>query len=115
RKFNVHFCDNKFFTPIVYQTALLQFLSNVMEREEQSTLRLKSEIELEGLPSLKFEDTFSGERFSWISEGVMMPALQMLPLYQNPFGRPHVKNIKIEATVENVARLATLQDVTVSP
>ncbi len=115
RKFQIRFCDNKFFTPMVYQTALLQFLSSVMEREEQSTLTLKSDVALEGLPSLHFEDTFAGERFSWVAEGVMMPALQMMPLYSNPFGRPLVKGIQIEAVVEPEARMATLIDVSVQP
>lgn len=115
RKFELQFCDNKFFTPLVYQTALLQFLSNVMERDEQSTLQLKSEIELEGLPSLIFEDMFAGERFSWVAEGVMMPALQLMPLYQNPFGQPIVKKINVEAVVQSEARMASLEDVSVHP
>ncbi|MBI4023976.1 MAG: hypothetical protein HY360_03290 [Verrucomicrobia bacterium] len=113
RSFALEFCDNKFFTPVIYPTALLQFLANVMERSEESTLRLKSEIQLQGLPSLRFEDVFAGERFSWVFETVMQPAMQLMQLYQNDFGEPSIRRISVDIEILPVMHLATLEEMTV--
>ncbi len=115
RSYKLEFYDCKFFTPMVYQTALLQFLANVMERSEESTLRLKSEVQLEGLPPLRFENEFAGERFTWAMDAVMQPALQMMPLYQNDFGTPVVKAITVEAEIQPVIHSATIEELVAEP
>lgn len=115
RSYKVEFCDNKFFTPGVYQIAMLQFLANVLDRSEESTIKLKSEIQLEGLPSLRFEDVFAGEMFSWVFGSVLLPSLQMLPLYQNEFATPRIRHIAVDIEVTPVLQKATLQEVSVDP
>lgn len=115
RDWKLRFCDNKFFTPLVYQTALVQFLSGVLERSEESTVTLRSTIEFEGLPPLKFDDVFSGERYAWLVDAVMTPALQLLPVYENEFETPRVKAIHVEAAVETEVHLTTVEEMSVQP
>lgn len=113
--YKLEFCDNKFFTPMVYQIALLQFFSNVMERNEESTLKLKSEIQLEGAPSLHFEDAFAGEQFSWVFGAVLSPSLQLTPLYQNDFETPPIHKISVEAEILPILQKAILKEMTAEP
>lgn len=108
--YRVEFCDNKFFTPIVYQTALLQFLSINMERTDEATLTLQGEIQLEGHPPLRFEDSFAGERFSWAAEAVRTAGAQLMPLYQNSFGTPKILKINLAATILPVIHSSTLEE-----
>jgi hypothetical protein len=115
KNYQLEFFDNKYFTPLVYQTALLQFLSLSLEAADECTLKLVSEIELEGLPPLKFEDRFAGEDFSWVIDSVIFPALQIIPLYRNEFGIPRVKQISITADIEHVNESAQLVELSVNP
>ncbi len=113
--YQLEFCNNKFFTPMVYQIALLQFFSQGMERNEESTLKFKSDIQLEGVPSLHFEDVFAGEQFSWVFESVLSPSLQLMPLYKNDFDTPTIRKISVEAEILPVLQKATLKEITVQP
>lgn len=113
KTYKIEFYDNKFFSPLVYQTALLQFLATTMENSEESTLNIRSEIELEKLPSLTFEDKFAGEQFSWVKDSIMLPAMQLLPIYKNDFGTPKIKSIQVEAEIQPVIYASELVEMTV--
>ncbi len=115
RTYHLKFCDNKYFTPAVYQSALLQFFANVMERSEESTLRLKSEIQLEGAPPLRFEDVFAGERFGWVINAVVQAGQQLMPIYQNEFAVPAVKSISVEAEIRPLVQSMTIEELVVEP
>ena len=115
QEFKLEFCDNKFFTPAVYQTALNQFLALVMENTEEATLRIRSKIEFDGSPPLVFEDVYAGERFSWVMEAVMNTTMQLMPIYENEFGTPAVRRITVEADVQPTVNAATLEEIAVEP
>ncbi len=115
RSWKLRFCDNKFFTPMVYQTALIQFLAGVMERTEEVTLTLQSTIEFEGLPPLRFEDEFTGERYAWLFDAVMLPAWQLVPMYQNDFETPRVKSISVDIKVMPSVQRASIEEMTAQP
>jgi hypothetical protein len=113
--YHVEFCDNKFFTPMVFQTALLQFLASVMELSDESSLKLNCQIDLDSLPPLHFTDKFAGERFSWVIDAISRTASQFLPIYQNDFGIPKIKQITIRAEVLPVIEAAMIEEMTVTP
>ena len=115
REFKLEFCDNKFFTPLVYQTALLQFLSLMMENTEEATLRIRSEIEFDGLPALRLEDVYAGEHFEWVMESVITASMQLLPIYHNEFGTPAIRRITVNAEIQPVVHSAALEEIVVEP
>ncbi|MDD2710145.1 MAG: hypothetical protein PHV34_19350 [Verrucomicrobiae bacterium] len=113
--YKLEFCDNKIFTPLVFQTVLADALAKGMENSEEATLRVKSEIEIDGAPKLVFDDVFSGERFDWALDAVMEMAGQFLPLYRSELAMPRIVRIQVEANMSPVVRLARLRSMTVEP
>jgi len=115
KTYKLEFCDNQYFTPLVYQTALLQFLASVMERTDEATLKLETEIQLEGLPSLRFQDRFAGERFTWVLDAVILSSMQLIPIYQNDFGTPAIRSISVRADIAPMLHSTSLVDMAVEP
>jgi hypothetical protein len=113
KTFKLEFCDNKFFTPLIYQTALMQFLANVMDKTEESTLHIKSEIKLKGLPTVRFEDQFVGERFDWVMNMVGEASAQMIPLYGNEFQLPSIQQINVQIEVFPTIHATFLEEISV--
>ncbi|MCC7518435.1 MAG: hypothetical protein IT578_04535 [Verrucomicrobiae bacterium] len=105
----LEFCDNKFFTLPVYQTALLQLFANVMERSEEGTLALKSEVRLKGASPLVFEDTFAGERGMWAIDAALGPSRQLGELYANDFVQPEIESISVEAAFRPAAHQIVIE------
>ncbi len=100
RSHALEFCDNKFFTLPVYQTALAQFLANVMERSDEGTLSLRSVVRLKEAPPLVFQDLFAGENLAWARGAILDAAMQLGRLYANDFARIEVEAVEIEAAFQ---------------
>lgn len=115
QRFKFEFCDNKFFTPLLYQIAIDQFLAEAMENNEATTLRIRSRVEFEDAPPLRFEDAFAGERFDWVSDAVRSVALQLMPLYENDLGIPRIRRVTVEADLQPSVNLAKLEELAVEP
>lgn len=110
RSYTLEFCDNKFFTLPVYQTALLQFLANVMERSEEGTLTLRSVVRLKGASPLVFHDVFAGEQLAWARDAILGAADQLGRLYANDFARVEIEEIDVEASFQSaVQQVAIVQ------
>ena len=115
RTHRLEFCDNKFFTLSVYQTALLQFLANVMEQSEEGTLAIRSEIRLKSAPPLVFEDMFAGERGSWALDSVVGPAMQLGGLYANDFAQPEIESVAVEASFRPAVHQLSIEQLSAEP
>jgi hypothetical protein len=115
RRYKLEFCDNKFFTPIIFQLAVDQFLAEAMENNEETTIRFRSRVEFENAPPLILEDAFAGERFEWVDEAVRSLAMQLMPLYENEFGTPAIRRVSVEADLQPVLDRVRLEEAAVEP
>lgn len=115
RSSSLEFCDNKFFTLPVYQTALLQLLANVMERGEEGTLALKSVVRLKGAPPLVFEDLFAGERNAWALDAMFGASAQLGSLYANDFAQPEIESVEVEASYRPSVQQLSIEQLSAEP
>jgi hypothetical protein len=115
QRFELEFCDHKLFTPLVFYTALFQFLSNTMERNEESTITLRTEVKFAQYPSLTFEDSFAGEKFNWVGPVVMEAPRQLSEIYSNAFEPIEMTGITIDATISTRIKASTIEEFSVLP
>lgn len=115
KEYHLEFINDRGFAPLIYLTALTDFLAETMEQSSEATVRVRGRIEVKGFPEVKIDRLFSGENFGWLYDLVLDSNQEINALYNNEVQDFEIQSVELDVSVEPVYRTFTIEQVDAYP
>ena len=115
REHRFEFINDRNFAPLIYLTAVADFMAQTMEQSPEATVRIRGRIEVKNFPDVKIDRIFSGENFAWLFDLVFDCNQEINALYNNEVQDFEVESVELEVDVEPVYRAYTIEQVEAYP
>jgi len=115
KEYRLEFVNDRLFSPLIYLTAIADFMAQTMEQSPEATVRFRGKIEVKDYPDVKIDRIFSGEKFGWLFDLVFDSNQELNALYNNEVQDFQVEGIEIDVDVEPVFRELTIEQVEAYP